>query len=113
MSDTPRTDAASFNVDITYGGLKRRIETDVVEARFARQLEQELTATRNAAVENLRELNDRLIERQESFQAQLIRIEDTWREKLKQAQLKTPYQIKLEKVTKEIEQLEKELLHKK
>ena len=32
---------------------------------------------------DIRELNDRLIERQESFQAQLIRIEDTWREKLK------------------------------
>lgn len=85
MSDTPRTDAVSFNVDITYGGLKRRIETDIVEARFARQLEQELTTIRNAAVENIRELNSRLIERQESFQTQLIRIEDTWREKLKEA----------------------------
>jgi len=37
---------------------------------------------------DIRELNDRLIERQESFQAQLIRIEDTWREKLQVA--KTP-----------------------
>ncbi len=31
---------------------------------------------------DIRELNDRPIERQESFQAQLIRIEDTWRKKL-------------------------------
>lgn len=35
---------------------------------------------------DIRELNDRLVERQESFQAQLIRIEDTWREKLAEAQ---------------------------
>jgi pantothenate kinase len=35
---------------------------------------------------DIRELNDRLIERQESFQAQLIRIEDTWREKLSASQ---------------------------
>lgn len=34
---------------------------------------------------DIRELNDRLIERQESFQAQLIRIEGTWREKLQEA----------------------------
>lgn len=32
------------------------------------------------------ELNQRLIDRQESFQAQLIRIEDTWREKLRESQ---------------------------
>lgn len=31
------------------------------------------------------DLNQRLIERQESFQAQLIRIEDAWREKLSEA----------------------------
>lgn len=84
MSDTPRTDAASFNVDITYGGSKRRIETDTVEARVARQLERELIEVRNEARIHIRELNDRLIERQESFQAQLIRIEGTWREKLKE-----------------------------
>jgi len=88
MSDTPRTDAASFNVFVSSGGVKKQIETDLVEGSFARTLEHELTSTRNAAVENIRELNDRLIERQESFQAQLIRIEDTWREKLKEA-LKT------------------------
>jgi len=35
---------------------------------------------------DIRELNDRLVERQESFQAQLIRIEDTWRERLKKAE---------------------------
>jgi len=32
---------------------------------------------------DIKELNDRLIERQKSFQTQLIRIEDTWREKLR------------------------------
>ncbi len=35
---------------------------------------------------DIAELNQRLIERQESFQAQLVRIEETWREKLRESQ---------------------------
>jgi len=61
-SDTPETDAASM---AWYG------EKDAVSGDFARKLERE----RN-------DLTQRLRERQESFQAQLIRIEDGWREKL-------------------------------
>lgn len=39
----------------------------------------------NQAQNAVAELNQRLIERQESFQAQLIRIEDGWREKLRES----------------------------
>ena len=41
---------------------------------------------RDDALAALAELNQRLIDRQESFQAQLVRIEDTWREKLRESQ---------------------------
>lgn len=40
----------------------------------------------NCLKQAIAELNQRLIDRQESFQAQLIRIEDTWREKLRESQ---------------------------
>lgn len=76
MSDTPtpETDAIWNNPKLTWLAI----------VHLARKLEQE----RNKAVTDIAELNDRLIERQQSFQAQLIRIENTWREKLKVA--KTP-----------------------
>lgn len=41
-----------------------------------------LERERNEARQAIANLNQRLAERQESFQAQLIRIEDVWREKL-------------------------------
>lgn len=41
-----------------------------------------LERERNEARQSIANLNQRLQERQESFQAQLIRIEDVWREKL-------------------------------
>ena len=53
---------------------------DAVQGDFARKLERE----RDGAREAITELNQRLIERQESFQAQLIRIEDGWRERLRE-----------------------------
>jgi hypothetical protein len=42
------------------------------------------------------DLNQRLIERQESFQAQLIRIEDTWREKLKEKDTQIVAMVKIQ-----------------
>lgn len=66
---TPRTNHEGFTV--------RRLgaEIQAVPAQFARQLERELA-----------ELNQRLIDRQESNQAQLIRIEAGWREELRGSQ---------------------------
>lgn len=70
---TPETDA---NIERVRNA--RWFSGDVVSPEIARQLERE----RDEAREGIHELNQRLIERRESFQAQLIRIEDTWREKL-------------------------------
>lgn len=64
---TPRTDAAVESIKANY------FRGQIVAPEFARTLERELA-----------ELNQRLIDRQESFQAQLIRIEDGWREKLRE-----------------------------
>lgn len=66
-TDTPETDAVVFSPHVYWPDFARRLELERDEARSA-----------NA------ELNQRLIERQESFQAQLIRIEDGWREKLRE-----------------------------
>lgn len=57
--------------------------------RFAedrKTLLEALTILNNRHRTIVAELNQRLIDRQESFQAQLIRIEDTWREKLRESQ---------------------------
>lgn len=64
----------------------------MVSTDFARKLEQERNSIIKKSAELelkclkigevITELNQRLQERQESFQAQLIRIEDVWREKL-------------------------------
>ncbi len=54
MSDTPRTDDASFSVFVTSFGVKKQIETDLVEGSFARTLERELSlAQREIKVEQL------------------------------------------------------------
>jgi hypothetical protein len=42
MSDTPRTDDKAFNVYIEFAGRKKLIESDVVDAEVARELEREL-----------------------------------------------------------------------
>lgn len=89
MIDTPKTNARITEL-MTLAGLlddklQMRIINDAQQWQFARELERELTATRNVAIESLREFNDRLIKQQQDFQLQLIRIEDTWREKLQKA----------------------------
>ena len=71
---TPETDALAWRDE-------SRIM--VVETSFARKLERERDEARQA----ITDLTQRLQERQESFQAQLIRIEDGWREKLREANL--------------------------
>ena len=50
------------------------------------------------------ELNQRLIDRQESFQMQLVRIEDTWREKLRDSVAET--NIYINQVTEAVRQVE-------
>jgi peptidoglycan hydrolase CwlO-like protein len=47
--------------------------------------------------QSITELNQRLIDRQESFQAQLVRIEETWREKLVESKAE------IDRLKKEIE----------
>lgn len=73
LTDTIRVRVAAGNYDLN--DLLNKLE----------ELERWGNDVRNAAAESIKELNDRLIERQESFQAQLIRIENTWREKLQKA----------------------------
>lgn len=70
MSDTPRTDSELKN---GYHFCDAPDANIYINANFARQLER-----------GIKELNDRLIKQQQDFQFQLIRIEDTWREKLKE-----------------------------
>jgi len=80
--NTPETDAALYPMN----------QVDIVWPEFARKLELERNSliTKSAELELkclkigevITELNQRLQERQESFQAQLIRIEDIWRGKL-------------------------------
>lgn len=69
-TDTPETDAFYRPDFQTYP-----------TANFSRKLERE----RNEARQQVAELTQRLNERRESFQAQIIRIEDTWRDKLMEA----------------------------
>lgn len=64
-TDTPETDAVVFSPHVYWPDFARRLELE-----------------RNEARQSIAALNQRLTERQESFQAQLIRIEDVWREKL-------------------------------
>ena len=64
-TDTPETDAVVFSPHVYWPDFARRLELERDEARSA-----------------IAALNQRLQERQESFQTQLIRIEDVWREKL-------------------------------
>lgn len=84
--NTPETDAAE----------KMAFAQEyMVPTDFARQLEQERNSIIKKSAELeikclkigevITELNQRLQERQESFQAQLIRIEEVWREKLREA----------------------------
>jgi hypothetical protein len=73
---TPRTDgAARKGAYLTAGNYPETCGKQIVHIEFARQLEREIA-----------ELNQRLIDRQESNQSQLIRIEDGWREKLRESQ---------------------------
>jgi hypothetical protein len=46
MSDTPRTDDQAFNVYAEYAGRKKLMESDLVEAELARELERELNAAK-------------------------------------------------------------------
>lgn len=64
-TDTPETDAVVFSPHVYWPDFARRLELE-----------------RNEAHSAIANLNQRLQERQKSFQAQLIRIEDVWREKL-------------------------------
>ena len=64
-TDTPETDAVVFSPHVYWPDFARRLELE-----------------RNEARQSIAALNQRLTERQERFQAQLIRIEDVWREKL-------------------------------
>ena len=66
-TDTPETDAVVFSPHVYWPDFARRLELE-----------------RNEARQSIAALNQRLTERQESFQAQLIRIEDVWREKLRE-----------------------------
>lgn len=84
---TPETDAEArlmtlgsddSCIDVYIERDNRNVEGDFVLADFARKLERECNEARQA----ITDLTQRLQERQKSFQAQLIRIEDTWREKL-------------------------------
>ena len=80
--NTPETDAALYPMN----------QVDIVWPEFARKLELERNSIIKKSAELeikclkigevITELNQRLQERQESFQAQLIRIEDIWRGKL-------------------------------
>jgi len=88
--ETPETDAirkrviaGNFDLDDLLHALERfeKERDEALEALSGRTVSCERC---NEAASAIAELNQRLIERQESFQAQLIRIEDTWREKLKE-----------------------------
>ena len=89
-TETPETDAETMDgafkeqgctITLQQWDYYKDTDGEVVMADFARNLERE----RNEARQAISDLNQRLIERQESFQAQLIRIEDAWREKLSEA----------------------------
>lgn len=56
MTETPRTDDKAFNVYIEFGGRKKLIESDLVEAEVARELERELNLVKQQlqdAVKNM------------------------------------------------------------
>ena len=94
-TDTPETDAVwnDKNKNILEHAKKMERERNLTRATceelvtdsYAVTLAQtvvKLERERNEARQSIANLNQRLQERQESFQAQLIRIEDVWREKL-------------------------------
>ena len=90
-TDTPETDAFYRPDFQTYpaANFARKLERERNEAR-ARLMNIEVSEI-GPRVETIKQLdqaisdfNQRLIERQESFQAQLIRIEDAWRYKLRE-----------------------------
>ena len=94
-TDTPETDAVwnDKNQNILEHAKKMERERNLARATceelvtdsYAVTLAQtvvKLERERNEARQSIANLNQRLTERQESFQAQLIRIEDVWREKL-------------------------------
>jgi hypothetical protein len=80
--NTPETDAALYpmnQVDIVWPEFARKLELER-NSIIKKSAELELKCLKIGEV--ITELNQRLQERQESFQAQLIRIEDIWRGKL-------------------------------
>lgn len=94
-TDTPETDSVwnDKNQNILEHAKKMERERNLARATceelvtdsYAVTLAQtvvKLERERNEARQAIANLNQRLAERQESFQAQLIRIEDVWREKL-------------------------------
>lgn len=94
-TDTPETDAVwnDKNQNILEHAKKLERERNLARATceelvtdsYAVTLAQtvvKLERERNEARQSIANLNQRLVERRESFQAQLIRIEDVWREKL-------------------------------
>lgn len=94
-TDTPETDSVwnDRNQNILEHAKKMERERNLARATceelvtdsYAVTLAQtvvKLERERNEARQSIANLNQRLAERQESFQAQLIRIEDVWREKL-------------------------------
>ena len=92
-TDTPETDAVWNDKNQNILEHAKKMERERDEANSANKIIQEreaelvskycyqkdLVKEKDAAIANL---NQRLVERRESFQAQLIRIEDVWREKL-------------------------------
>lgn len=94
-SDTPETDATRKDVMAGRWSL-------VEKGGFLEKLEK-LERERNEARQQVAELTQRLQERQESFQTQLIRIEDTWREKL------SKYRVELQETNKLLAWTEKQL----
>lgn len=94
-TDTPETDSVwnDKNQNILEHAKKLERERNLARATceelvtdsYAVTLAQtvvKLERERNEARQSIANLNQRLVERRESFQAQLIRIEDVWREKL-------------------------------
>ena len=94
-TDTPETDAVwnDKNQNILEHAKKMERERNLARATceelvtdsYAVTLAQtvvKLERERNEARQSIANLNQRLVERREGFQSQLIRIEDVWREKL-------------------------------
>jgi hypothetical protein len=83
--NTPETDAALYpmnQVDIVWPEFARKLELER-NSIIKKSAELELKCLKIGEV--ITELNQRLQERQESFQSQLIRIEEIWRGKLSES----------------------------